>query len=102
MKTCISLIIYTSFIQVSLQKDGMPYSLISRIQTECETEALNIGTILADTYNSYDEDTEWDIRLHHDFLTEHLGFAGWIQMGTWGSSGKTSHGNHAPTLHKAF
>jgi hypothetical protein len=47
-----------------------------------------------------DEETEWDMRLHNDFLIEHLGFAGWIQGGIWGSGGKTPHGNHAPTLQR--
>ena len=49
------------------------YSLISQIQSECELEALNIGSRLADSYTSYDEATEWDVRIHHDYLVEHLG-----------------------------
>lgn len=84
----------------SNQKDGTPYGMITRTQTECETEAILIGTILADKYNSFDEDTEWDSRIHNDFHVEHLGFAGWIQMGTWGSKGRTPHGVHAPALHR--
>ena len=79
---------------------GAPYTLINRMQTECEAQAVIIGSTLADNYNSYDEDTEWDIRLHNEFLVEHLGFAGWIQMGTWKSGGKTPTGMHAPSLHR--
>jgi hypothetical protein len=77
-----------------------PYRLISRIQTECELEALQVGTLLADRYNSLDENTEWDMRLHNDYLVRNLGFAGWIQMGTYKSRGKTAHGKDAPTLHR--
>jgi len=82
------------------REPGSPYGLISQVQTECEAEALGIGTLLADRYNSLDEDTEWDMRLHNDFLVQYLGFAGWIQMGTWKSNGLTSNKQHAPTLHK--
>jgi hypothetical protein len=64
---------------------GSAYTLIGRLETECELEALTVGSMLADRYNSLDEATEWDVRIHNDFLTEHLGFAGWIQQGTWGS-----------------
>jgi hypothetical protein len=64
---------------------GGAYTLINRIETECELEALSVGTALADRYNSADEATEWDVRIHNDYLTEHLGFASWIQQGTWGS-----------------
>jgi hypothetical protein len=88
--------------KVSLSQFGRPYSLINRVQTECETIALSIGTLLSDFYNSFDEATEWDMRIHHDFLVEHLGFAGWIQAGLWHSGGKTPHGNHAPSLHKVL
>jgi len=74
--------------------------MISKVQTECEADALSIGTMLADRYNSFDEDTEWDMRIHNDFLVQYLGFAGWIQMGTWKSNGMTANRQHAPTLHK--
>jgi len=79
---------------------GAPYNMISKVQTECEADALSIGTMLADRYNSFDEDTEWDMRIHNDFLVQYLGFAGWIQMGTWKSNGMTANRQHAPTLHK--
>jgi len=46
----------------SSSDDGRPYSLIDKVKTECEIEALTIGTMLADRYNSFDEATEWDVR----------------------------------------
>ena len=49
-----------------------------------------MGTALADNYNSLDENTEWDSRLHSDFLSEYLGFFATITSGIWGSNGKTS------------
>jgi len=75
--------------------------------------------MLADHYNSYDESTEWvirrficsytqlfayflvnqDARIHEDFLTQNLGFAGWIQMGTWKSGGLTATSKNAKALH---
>eukprot|EP01038_Epipyxis_sp_PR26KG_P015974 gene15974-21680_t len=67
---------------------------------ECEYKALSIGSSLADHYNNFDEMTEWDVRIHHDYLVEHLGFAGWIQMGLWKSGGLTASKKHAPTLHQ--
>ena len=80
---------------------GRPYTQISKIQTFCEVEAMQLGTLLSDYYNSYDEATEWDMRIHGDFMTEYLGFAGWIQTGTWKSNGKTNEKSDAPALHKA-
>lgn len=84
------------------RKDGNtgPYTLITRQQTECELEALTAGSLLADRYNSLDENTEWDVRLHNDYLTEHLGFSGWITQGTWGSKGVTPHQQNAAMLYK--
>lgn len=68
---------------------GDAYGLISRQQTECELEALQIGTMLADRYNSLDEGTEWDVRIHNDWLAENLGFAGWISQGMWKTGGSS-------------
>jgi hypothetical protein len=79
---------------------GEGYSLISRVQTECELEALSYGTKLADSYNYFDEETEWDMRIHNDYMTEHLGFAGWIQSGLWKSGGMTAEKQNAPTLQR--
>lgn len=73
---------------------------VSKIQRDCELEALNIGSRLADRYNSLDEETEWDTRIHHDYLTKHLGFAGWIQIGLWKNTQLTALRQHAPTIHK--
>lgn len=73
---------------------------ISKVQADCELEALSVGTRLADRYNSLDEATEWDTRIHHDYLTKYLGFAGWIQIGVWKNTQLTAFRQHAPTLHK--
>ncbi len=40
-----------------------------------------------------------DARIHEDFLTQNLGFAGWIQMGTWKSGGLTATAKNAKVLH---
>lgn len=82
----------------AIDGSGEPYTLINRVQTECELEALSYGTKLTDSYNYYDEDTEWDMRIHNDYITEHLGFAGWIQSGTWKSGGITAEKNSAKKL----
>ena len=69
---------------------GEPYGLLTKQQTECEVESLAVGSLLADNYNSLDEGTEWDARIHSDYLSEHLGFFAMIRTGTWGSNGKTT------------
>ena len=95
-----TLILNGSFCLGDIQMTDRPYTLISKVQTECELEALRVGTALADHYNSYDEATEWDARIHEDFLTKNLGFAGWIQMGTWKSGGLTATKQVASKLHQ--
>jgi hypothetical protein len=75
---------------------------LTKVQSECELEALNIGTRLADRYNSFDEKTEQDIRIHHDYLTKYLGFAGWIQIGLWKNTQLTALRKHAPDVYKVF
>lgn len=47
--------------------------LINDVVRLCELESLSVGTRLADHYGSFDENTEWDIRLHHDYLVQYLG-----------------------------
>ena len=83
-----------------LSSKGSAYKLLDKITTDCELEALSVGTRLADRYNMYDEDTEWDTRIHNDYLVEHLGFAGWIQMGTWKNTHLTAEKQDAPTIHR--
>ena len=43
---------------------GGLYGLLDKTQTDCEVQSLTVGTLLADRYNSLDEETEWDQRLH--------------------------------------
>ena len=73
---------------------------LTKIQSECELEALQTGTSLSDRYNSLDENTEWDTRIHHDYLAKYLGFAGWIQMGLWKNTKLTAFRKSAPELHQ--
>lgn len=75
-------------------------SKLSKIQSDCELEALNIGTRLADRFNSFDEKTEQDVKLHHDYLTKYMGFAGWIQGGTWKNTALTALKNNAPEVYR--
>lgn len=81
---------------------GDPYTWINEITTNCETEALRVGSSLADHFNKYDEGTEWDCRLHSDYLTERLAFSPWIQLGTWGSHGVSTEHHNAKELHKVM
>ena len=78
---------------------GAPYTRAPRIVSECETVSLAIGSALADNYNSFDEETEWDVRVHNDFFAHALGFSNIVTEGLWKSGGKTPHGAHAPKLH---
>jgi hypothetical protein len=97
--SCLVLVLWESFpVRVVYADDNAPYKWISRVQTECEALSLSIATNLADSYNSFDENTEWDMRIHSDFLTEHLGFAAWITSGIWHSGGRTSSGQNAQQL----
>lgn len=43
---------------------GGLYGLLDKTQTDCEVQSLTVGSLLADRYNSLDEETEWDQRLH--------------------------------------
>ncbi len=53
-----------------------PYSLINKVQTDCEYAAITVGSKLADAYNSFTEDTSSSVRFNHKYLASHLGFAG--------------------------
>lgn len=76
--------------------------LLDKVATECELEALSLGTRLADRYNMYDEQTEWDVRIHNDYLVEHLGFSGWIQLGLYKNTKLTAERQDAPALHRVI
>jgi hypothetical protein len=81
---------------------GSPYTLNSKLNTDCELEAINVGTRLADRYNMYDEQTEWDTRIHNDYLVQHLALADWIQAGTWKDTRLTTEKQDAPALHRVL
>jgi len=82
------------------REGGAPYSRITKRQTQCEVEALAVGTALTDNYNSLDEGTEWDSRIHSDFMSEYLGFFGIVTQGIWGKAGKTSELRESMKLQK--
>jgi hypothetical protein len=95
------LFIISIVFELSRSADDGPYRWISKIQTECEVVALQTGTLLGDHYNSFDENTEWDMRQHGDYMTENLGFAtSWIQTGTWKSNGLTNEKKSVAELQK--
>lgn len=71
----------------SAHQPGEPFGLITKKQTDCEMDALVLGGRLADAFNSFDEATERDVRLHHDYLAENLGFVRWMQSGLWKNTG---------------
>lgn len=71
-------------------------------QSDCELEALNIGTRLADRYNSLDEKVDFDTRIHHDYLVKYMGFSGWIQNGLWKNTKQTAWHNSAPEVYKVW
>jgi len=53
-----------------------PYGMINRVLTDCEYVGINVGSELSDAFNAMDEATEFDVRVHSDYLVEHTGFAG--------------------------
>lgn len=81
-------------------KSPTAYKLINKHITDCELEALSVGTRLADRYNMYDEGAEWDTRIHNDYVVQHLGFAGWLQMGTYKNTRLTAEKQDAPEIHR--
>jgi hypothetical protein len=46
---------------------GDPYGLINEVQTECEYQALTMGSRLSDAFNSYDEGVPFYRRFNHEF-----------------------------------
>ena len=77
---------------------GEPYTLINKVQTQCELLSLNVGTMLADSFNNFDENTERDQRLHHNYLSQYLGFATWMRSGYWNSGGLTADNSSSNSL----
>ncbi len=50
------------------------YGMINRVLTECEYDAMTIGSKLGDTFHSFDEKTAIAECLTSDYLFENLGF----------------------------
>lgn len=70
MTVCIVnyLLLVLSFAQVSVivGNVGDPYGLLNPTQTECEFQALTLGSRLSDAFNSYDERTPFYRRFSHE------------------------------------
>ena len=62
------LIIFFCIFQPTFSDVGDPYGLINAVQTECEYQALTIGTRLSDAFNSGDEDVPFYRRFQNDYL----------------------------------
>ena len=69
---------YTSLLVQAV--NDAPYGMIDKVLTDCEFEGINVGSELADSFNAMDEATEFDIRVHSDYIIEHTGFAGYVRV----------------------
>lgn len=82
--------LFLSFIILLFASAIAKKKYLNPITSKCELEGMTIASTLVDHYNSFDEDTEWDMRVHSDYLGLHLGFSPWIQLGTWPNTKKSS------------
>jgi len=88
------------FIFFATATNDAPYGMINRVLTDCEYVGINVGSELSDAFNAMDEATEFDIRVHSDYVVEHTGFAGFLQSGTWKNTALTANKQSAPALQK--
>ena len=72
-------------------------SFVSVSISQCELNALRLGTELADVFNSPVGNEDWEERVNQDFIAEHLGFAPWLVNGVR-KSGLTMTKNSSKTL----
>jgi hypothetical protein len=69
MRTVLSLLaIFSFYIYYSVGAPGDPYGMINSVQTECEYQALTIGSRLCDALNSYEESVSFYRRFDHEYL----------------------------------
>ena len=54
------------------------YGMINRVLTECEYDAMTVGSKLGDAFHSFDEKTAISECLSSDYLSEHLGFESYM------------------------
>lgn len=92
------IIILSCILKVIPAAIGDPYTLVNRLQTECELEGLSVGSALADNFNSFAEDTSGLVRSNNDYFVSRLGFADFLQGGVKGD-GLTPHGLDAKRIH---
>jgi hypothetical protein len=50
------------------------YGMINRVLTECEYDAMSVGSKLGDAFHSFDESTELAECLSSDYIADNLGF----------------------------
>lgn len=67
------------WVHQTISAPGDAYGMVSDVQTECEYEALYVGSRLADVYNSYDETVLPIDRIQHDFYRRVPSFARLVQ-----------------------
>lgn len=48
-----------------LCKDGMPFGLITEVETHCEVESLILGTKIADSFHTLDDSFTLEEKLNH-------------------------------------
>ena len=65
---------------------------------KCEESALQLGTRLADSFNSPFNGENWEKRLYQNYITENLGFAPFMSKGLRNSDGLTTSGQIAKDL----
>lgn len=68
------LAVFVASVQIVLADIGSPYTLVNRVQTDCEMESITIGSTLSSHFNSLDEESTMDERIQNEFLVEHLAF----------------------------
>lgn len=61
--------------------NGTGHLFASR-RTDCEFEALQVGSYLADSLNAPNQSTDLSMRVHQKIFAKHLGFAWWQYNGT--------------------
>lgn len=59
--------IVSALVGITNGNDGDPFTLINPVQTECEYQALMVGSRLSDSFNSYDEEVPFYQRFRHDY-----------------------------------
>ena len=84
------LLCWVSLLLLIAAENDKPYGLVNKIQTECEYDAMSVGSKLGDNYNSFDETTGLDKCLNNDYFIKNLGFVDYLQQRNTTTSGGSS------------